>query len=102
MRPNFTHSHREATRLANEPLYHQLYLRLKTLIRNGEYDVGEFLPTEEQLQREYDLSRTTVRKAISVLANEGYVEVTRGRGTQVLRFRHALFHGPAVQAPGGL
>lgn len=74
--------------MSNNPLYQQLYLRLKKLIRSGEYEVGSFLPTEEELQQEYNVSRTTVRKAIAMLASEGYVEVTRGRGTQVLDFRY--------------
>lgn len=65
------------------PAYKQLYTDLMQSIKNGTYKPGTFLPTETVMCEEYHVSRTTVRKAISMLTNEGYLLVTQGRGTQV-------------------
>lgn len=69
--------------MARIPAYKQLYTDLKQSIKNGKYKPGTFLPTESEMCEEYQVSRTTVRKAISMLTNEGYLSVTQGRGTQV-------------------
>lgn len=74
--------------MSNNPLYQEIFLQIKKLIRDGEYEIGNFLPTEEKLQEIYGASRTTIRKAINMLSEEGYVEVRQGRGTKVLDFRY--------------
>lgn len=69
--------------MAKIPAYKQMYTSLKKDIKDGKYKPGTFLPTEAEMEAEYGVSRTTVRKAISLLANEGYLSVTQGRGTEV-------------------
>jgi GntR family transcriptional regulator len=49
----------------------------------GEYSLGEPIPTEEQLQKFYGVSRTTVRLALAKLVNEGYIRRQQGKGTYV-------------------
>ena len=66
------------------PLYHQLATILKDKIESGEYTVGDTFPTELQLQQAYQVSRITVRNAIALLTNEGYLECARGIGTKVI------------------
>lgn len=39
------------------------------------------MPSENQLVQEYDLSRHTVRKALSILEEEGYIIAVHGKGT---------------------
>ncbi len=73
--------------MSKVPRYMEVYIDLKNDIRNGEYDVGDFLPTEGELEKRYDVSRTTIRKAVQSLIYEGYVNVKQGRGTQVMDFR---------------
>lgn len=65
------------------PAYKQLYASLKKDIKDGKYSPGAFLPTESEIENSYNVSRTTVRRAIGLLTNEGYLSVTQGRGTQV-------------------
>jgi len=65
------------------PRYHQLMEILQQRIEVGEFQPGDQFPTEEQLCREYDLSRGTVRQAINILVNEGRLRREQGRGTFV-------------------
>lgn len=56
---------------------------IKTKILTQKYKVGEMIPSEAQLQSDYDVSRHTVRQALSILVNEGYVRKEQGSGTFV-------------------
>ncbi|WP_326315356.1 GntR family transcriptional regulator [Halobacillus sp. HZG1] len=64
-----------------------LYLQLKELfidrIHNGQWEADKLIPTEQELMKEFDVSRTTIRQAISILVQEGLVEKKQGRGTIV-------------------
>lgn len=66
------------------PLYVQLYRKLREQILNGEYKQGEFIPSETEVMKAYQTTRGTVRKAISLLVNDGLVQQVRGKGTLVL------------------
>ena len=65
------------------PLYYQLKELIKTRIESGELMPNDMLETEEELCSKYNLSRNTVRKAISELKHEGLVYKIQGRGTYV-------------------
>lgn len=74
------------------PLYYQLRQLLVEKIQNGQWNPGDILPTEQQLQNEHDLSRTTVRQAIREIELEGLVTRYRGKGTFVSEPK--LTHSP--------
>ncbi|MGE5614682.1 MAG: GntR family transcriptional regulator [Bacillota bacterium] len=61
------------------------YSRLKEFLREeilmGNIKPGEKIPSENALSEKFSLSRQTVRKAISILANEGYLYTVHGKGT---------------------
>ena len=61
--------------------YFQVMDRLRQQILSGEIKPGGKLPSENELSREYGISRHTVRKALRILENDGYVEAQHGRGT---------------------
>lgn len=65
------------------PLYYQLENVLREKIRLGEYAPGDPFPTEEQLVREYGVSRITVRQALSALEKDGLITRRRGKGSLV-------------------
>lgn len=67
------------------PLYMQIYQDLKEKISGKEYDYGQNIPTELELQEQYGVSRITIRQALSALEQEGLVVRTRGKGTIVSR-----------------
>lgn len=65
------------------PLYHQLELHLRAAIEGGQFQPGDRLPTEAELQQQFDVSRVTVRTALKRLEEDGLVSTRRGSGTFV-------------------
>ncbi|MGN1102249.1 MAG: GntR family transcriptional regulator [Huintestinicola sp.] len=52
-------------------------------IASGCYTGGAFLPTEEKLTKMYNVSRQTVRKALSILESRDIIEKKQGSGSVV-------------------
>ena len=65
------------------PKYQQLAELIRQRILHGTYLTGEQLPPEVTLMQESGYSRDTVRAAIKVLRETGWVTVTHGLGTFV-------------------
>lgn len=64
--------------------YAEIYKDLKRKIETEEYEFQEMLPSENILVQEYDCSRNTVRRAISDLVSDGYVQTMQGKGVRVI------------------
>ena len=69
------------------PRYQWVYNSLKSRIEVEDFKVGDFLPPEPELQRLFNVSRTTVRRAVEMLAQQGFVYIRQGRGTEMLDFK---------------
>jgi GntR family transcriptional regulator len=67
------------------PYYFQLKLILLEKIRTNEWSPGSLIPSEHELEAQYEVSRTTIRQALSALVSEGYLVRKRGRGTFVTK-----------------
>ena len=65
------------------PLFIRVYQLLRKRLEAGEWVLGAQVPTIEQLMAEYDVSRATIREALSQLEREGLISRSRGRGTHV-------------------
>lgn len=63
--------------------YRQLAAILKARIKRGDWAEGRPITSETRLVQEYGLARSTVRRAIAVLVDEGVVWTVPGRGTFV-------------------
>ncbi|MEZ3180839.1 GntR family transcriptional regulator [Streptomyces pimonensis] len=63
--------------------YRQLAEILKARIARGDWAPGRPIASETRLVQEYGLARSTVRRAIAVLVEEGVVWTVQGRGTYV-------------------
>ncbi len=69
------------------PKYHHIKDTLINRIKQGEFLPGTQIPTEEDLIKEFNVSKTTVRKAISDLVYAGRLSREQGRGTFVIDSR---------------
>ncbi|PJN90119.1 GntR family transcriptional regulator [Bacillus sp. mrc49] len=65
------------------PIYHQLEEVIKNAIQTQRLLPGEMIPSEREYTEKYEISRMTVRQAITNLVNEGYLYRKRGVGTFV-------------------
>lgn len=61
--------------------YYILMEEIKESILSGKIKAGDKLPSENELSEKYNMSRHTVRKALSILIQEGYIVAEHGRGT---------------------
>lgn len=61
--------------------YFKLMEDLKEQIVSGQIQAGEKIPSENELAAQYQVSRQTVRKALAILENAGYLYAEHGRGT---------------------
>jgi len=68
---------------SDRPLSLQLADVLRAEIQEGIRRPGSQLPTESEFQRDYGVSRTTIRAALSTLAAEGLVVTRKGFGSYV-------------------
>jgi CheY-like chemotaxis protein len=67
--------------LHSEPLYMRLANSLKGKIVEGTYTSGERLPRQHDLAKEQGVAFNTLRKALALLEDEGFVVRKVGQGT---------------------
>lgn len=70
-------------RFNQEKLYIQLARILINEIVQGNWKLHERIPSEDELCKVYQISKTTVRQAISNLVADGYLMKIQGKGTFV-------------------
>jgi GntR family transcriptional regulator len=87
------------------PFYFQLRKALSEEIATGRWKPGDRLPSEPDICKHFDVSRTTVRQALAELEVEGMIRRDKGRGTFVALPRTASWflqssHGFFDEAKG--
>ncbi|URW91792.1 GntR family transcriptional regulator [Lacticaseibacillus paracasei] len=65
------------------PLYRQIFSDLRNQIESGFAFQDGKLPSEHELQTKYQVSRITVREAVKLLENLGYVRKSKGASTEI-------------------
>ncbi|MFZ3069593.1 MAG: GntR family transcriptional regulator [Anaerolineaceae bacterium] len=63
--------------------YLQVKDALQKKIENSDFKLGEKMPSEEEMCRQFKVSRTVVRQALMELEHEGLISKRRGKGTFV-------------------
>jgi DNA-binding LacI/PurR family transcriptional regulator len=81
-------------RNSDVPLHTQVRNLLISRILDGEWPIGGMLPSEQHLCAQLNISRGTLRQALTELERSGYVRREQGRGTFVMR-------GQVRQNPSG-
>lgn len=69
------------------PTYIQIHDQLKHEIDQGKWTIGQRLPSERDLAEHFNVSRMTLRQAISLLAEEGVLQRKVGSGTYIASTR---------------
>ena len=62
----------------------KIYEEISSQIRNGQIKAETLLPSENELAEAYSASRETIRKALKMLAEDGYIHKVQGKGSIVL------------------
>jgi GntR family transcriptional regulator len=68
---------------AGRPAYEQIVSGLRALLVAGEFRPGDRLPPVRQLAIDLSVHHNTVAESYRVLAEEGWLDLTRGRGAIV-------------------
>lgn len=64
--------------------FNTIYHDLKNKILGGTYPYESYLPTEMELTKIYSCSRNTVRRALTLLSDEAFLQPIHGRGVRVI------------------
>ena len=73
-----------------EKRYRQVQNFLKLQIQKGNFVVGSYLPSENELCIMFGITRTTVRKGLDELSREGFIDRHHGKGSIVRDRRKSL------------
>lgn len=64
----------------DKPMYVKLYEKILTNIENKKYNCCDKLPSENEFAIEFEVNRHTVRQALSMLKDEGFIHTKKGKG----------------------
>ena len=73
-----------AVKFTNEKKFDKIYSDLMNKIVTHEYEFNAVLPSEYELVKIYDCSRSTIRRALNELIQSGYVQVRQGSRVRVI------------------
>ncbi|MEW6188482.1 MAG: GntR family transcriptional regulator [Thermodesulfobacteriota bacterium] len=71
---------------SSKALYKVLADQLQDYIRNGYWQVGHIIPSENHICEQFSASRSTVKKTLEYLTRKGYLERRAGKGTWVVDY----------------
>ncbi|WP_337017620.1 trehalose operon repressor [Oceanobacillus massiliensis] len=75
-----------------------IYDELVKGIQAGEWPAGTMLPSENELSLHYETSRETIRKALNLLSQKGYIQKIRGKGSVVIDFHTFSFPVSGIES----
>jgi GntR family transcriptional repressor for pyruvate dehydrogenase complex len=78
------------------PVTQTVLQRIQAMLRSGELAPGQPLPSQRQLAENLQVSRASLREALSILGTLGLIRIEQGRGT----FVAAPSDGSESEAPG--
>jgi DNA-binding FadR family transcriptional regulator len=77
-------------KVKRQSLADQIVSDLRKDIFTGVYQPGQKLPIERELAEQFGTSLGTLKKAIQILSQEGWIETVQGRGNTVCDFRNKV------------
>ena len=88
-----------STKKNGESKYMQIYHQLRLNLYAKEYNADGSFPSENEIMSKFNVSRTTVRKALDMLKKEGLIKSCPGHGTDVLASFDPSINRQAETAP---
>ncbi|HBJ2612506.1 TPA: trehalose operon repressor [Clostridium botulinum] len=67
-----------------ESKYLTIYNEISNKVENNKIESGEKLSSENEMMKEYNVSRDTIRKALNLLESNGYIQKVKGKGSFVI------------------
>ena len=67
------------------PYFLQVAETLRRRIKDGQYQVGELLPSHRELEDQFKVSNITIRKALNLLTQEGFLTSKRGVRAEIAK-----------------
>ena len=64
--------------------YQSIFQHIRDKILNGDIPANTYVPSESELQQQFNASRDTIRKALDLLLQNGYIQKEKGKGSLVL------------------
>lgn len=71
--------------------FNEIFLDLEAAILKQRFISGDLLPSENELVKTYNVSRETIRKALNLLLEKGYIQKIQGKGSIVLDIKRFDF-----------
>lgn len=68
-----------------------IYEEIARQIQEGHFPAKTILPSENEFAESYQTSRETIRKALNMLAQNGFIQKIRGKGSLVLDLKRHQF-----------
>jgi len=78
------------------PLYIQLKDQILLTIKSEDYQIGDVIKSEQELMKEFQVGRATVREAINELVKEGFLEKKQGKGTYIKQKETSIGFEPLI------
>ena len=72
------------SQMTDLPKYEMAYRTILDRIKAGRYTVGSRMPTEGELAAHFGISRVTIRRALDMLVQDGFVESKQGSGYRLI------------------
>jgi GntR family transcriptional regulator, transcriptional repressor for pyruvate dehydrogenase complex len=82
--------------VSRSTLSEQVAKRLAARITEGDWQAGERLPSEAELQRGYEVGRSSLREALASLAFIGLIRVRHGEGRLILESEFAGLYAERI------
>ncbi|TFD95770.1 MULTISPECIES: trehalose operon repressor [Jeotgalibacillus] len=77
--------------MATTNKYMNIFQELSNEIENGVFKPNSLLPSEHELCERFDTSRETIRKALTLLSQNGFIQKMQGKGSLVLDISKMTF-----------
>ncbi|KIL46608.1 GntR family transcriptional regulator [Jeotgalibacillus alimentarius] len=77
--------------MATTNKYMNIFQELSSEIKNGVFEPNSLLPSEHELCERFNTSRETIRKALTLLSQNGFIQKMQGKGSLVLDISKMTF-----------